>query len=156
MAVIKAIKPRIKSSMAKQAMTAIERVNTQTAEAIVKNYNRTTNGWSDRPKPIVWVGRDRLEARMDSQVWNWLDKGTRPHRIEPKKRAGLLRFRTGYVARTRPGSLDSGAGGANGPFVFSRGVNHPGTKPRKWTKKIQEIASRDYSVLMAKAMEGLA
>jgi len=69
------------------------------------------------------------------QKWNWLDLGTRPHRITAK-RARTLRFQVNYAAGTRPGSLDSYPSGSWGPTRYPRSVWHPGTKPRGWSKMI--------------------
>lgn len=67
------------------------------------------------------------------QKWTWLDEGTRPHVIRPR-RAKRLRFqRGGFRAKTSVGKFESGAGKpASGPVIFSKGVRHPGTKARGW------------------------
>jgi len=68
------------------------------------------------------------------QKWTWLDEGTRAHMIRPR-RAKRLRFRQGgFRAKTTVGKFTSGAGKpASGPFRFSLGVRHPGTKARGWS-----------------------
>lgn len=55
-----------------------------------------------------------------SPVAGWLDKGTRPHVIRPR-RVRALRF---YAPEFRGATADG--------FVFARKVNHPGTAARNY------------------------
>lgn len=48
--------------------------------------------------------------------------GTRPHRIEPRRPGGVLRFMV------------------DGRVVYARYVNHPGTKPNNWLREALRAA----------------
>ena len=72
-------------------------------------------------------------------LWKALDQtGTRPHVIKPKQDGGRLRFQTNYQPHTRPIGRFGGPGQATGDIVYSKGVNHPGFPPRKFSEKINK------------------
>lgn len=102
--------------------------------------------WKHRPKFI-----HQLTARSDlirvtskptgdnAKIYKWVDKGTKKHIIRPKKAGGVLRFRTGYFARTQPiAKANVGPGIAVGGWRSAKEVHHPGTKARKFTRKFFE------------------
>jgi len=138
---------------------------------IIKLYEETSETWEHKPK-FYCVRRPRrltrntLNVQMrfgtDDQVWNWLDQGTRPHAIYPKKVGGTLAFPSTYRAKTTPNRLRSSGGGSSGPTIFAKGVQHPGTKARRWSKLIasrgQAIVKREMeqAVFRARAGSGFA
>lgn len=112
------------------------------AESIRGDYEATTAGWRT---PVTFVVREAGVARggasiiigTESEVYGYVDKGTRPHPIRPKS-AKVLRFQTGYRPKTRPRVLRSTSGGATGPAVFAKQVQHPGTRAREFTETIAD------------------
>lgn len=77
-----------------------------------------------------------IRITTNDRIYKFVDEGTRPHIIAPRKAGGVLVFRTGYRAKTVPQYILSRAGGAFGPVRFARVVKHPGTKPRRFTQTI--------------------
>lgn len=77
-----------------------------------------------------------MEVKTDSQIFHWVDKGTKPHTIRPRpnNRRQIMRFLPDYSARTSPGTFRSNpAGGqSSGDEVFSREVHHPGIAARNF------------------------
>ena len=71
------------------------------------------------------------------KVFDYVSRGTDPHVILPVNSPRLF-FKTGYKAKTQPGSLVSGAGGSSGPTVAARAVNHPGTAPREFEEQVAD------------------
>lgn len=66
--------------------------------------------------------------------WVWLDEGTKAHDIRAKRKPRLRYRKGGFRAKTKPGSLRSGAGQkATGPWRGPAQVRHPGTAARNWT-----------------------
>lgn len=64
-------------------------------------------------------------------VFGYVDEGTEPHRIEPKKPGGRLIFNVPYQARTAPIAKENAGSGTSGnQVVSSYGVDHPGSKAR--------------------------
>jgi hypothetical protein len=121
-------------------------------EAIAKDiqfdFEQTTQTWKNEPKweRIVDIQPTHIAVLVgtDDPIFQYVDKGTRPHDIEGKKTAsnpsGRLAFMTtGFQAKTSPESLSSSYGVSAGPpLVRPQVVHHPGTKPRNFTKKIQK------------------
>lgn len=69
-------------------------------------------------------------------IWIYVDKGTKPHEIAAKN-VPLLKFQTGYSARTAPvAKYNQGTGTANGAWVTKAVVQHPGNEARKFTETI--------------------
>lgn len=108
------------------------------AALTVEGFERTTATWSKRPTFAVKITRKGFTVSTDSPIFGYVDEGTRPHRIMPKRPGGVLRFQSPFRAKTSPGSIGSGSGSTGGDTVFSRGVNHPGTKARNFTETIQK------------------
>lgn len=124
-------------------------------KGMTKDYENVTRTWEHKPRMIgdrgaqvsspqigtqirVMVGPD--PADDNSRIFGYVDKGTRPHVIRPR-RAKALAFVWGgpgsYRAKTRSGFLSSTAGGPTGSLVFRKFVRHPGTKARNFTEQIQ-------------------
>lgn len=77
-------------------------------------------------------------------LWTSLDKtGTRPHIIKPKGKGYPLRFKWGGKGSYKPKTVRGGRFRGPGKVVggkqvaFMR-VKHPGTKPRKFTERINK------------------
>jgi hypothetical protein len=122
---------------------------------VKKDYESTTATWRHKPRFVKVVSLmapgPTLLVGTDDEIYGYVEEGTRPHIILPR-RAKALRFKTGYKAKTRPGVIGSFPGGASGPVVFSQGVLHPGTKPRDFSKKIQEKREKWFRRQMEAAM----
>lgn len=117
----------------------------QTGQDIRKDFNSITNSW-DHPVDVFVEtdtrgGSFELLAGTDDKIFNWLEHGTRPHYIFPR-RAKALRFLSGFRAKTAPGRMRSGQGGSFGNVLFRAWVKHPGIKPRNWMPKIAERAEK--------------
>jgi hypothetical protein len=67
----------------------------------------------------------------DDEIFGYVDQGTKPHIITPKRPGYPLRFREGYKSKTIPGRIWSRPGGAFGNIVRAMYVMHPGTQPRR-------------------------
>jgi hypothetical protein len=69
-------------------------------------------------RPIITGGSNPLGIVMvDHPATHYVLYGTRPHKIYPKRKGGVLRFSVG------------------GQIVFARYVSHPGTKPNNFLLK---------------------
>jgi len=67
-------------------------------------------------------------------IWYFVDRGTKPHKIAAKN-VPLLKFQTGYSARTAPvAKYAQGTGQKTGAWVATQEVDHPGTEARKFTQ----------------------
>ena len=108
------------------------------AKEAVKQFKRTTKTWEGQPDFIA--ANDGEFGRIvgtESQVYDYVTHGTRPHTIRPVA-AQNLAFPTINTAKTAPNTLDSGQGGSGGPVAFAVEVRHPGNKPRNFEKLVAD------------------
>lgn len=127
------------------------------AKTVQREYKATTRTFK-RVKPDFRIKRITTgvyAAGTDDRIYNYLDKGTRPHIIRAK-RAKVLRFNSNFKSKTVPGRLNPRAGKNTGPAAFAKQVKHPGTKPRGFTRIIHERSkvrfSTNYQKAIARAM----
>jgi hypothetical protein len=124
--------------------------------AILKEYGKTVATWRRKPKFEQLIGLDKQQATVlvgtDSEIYKYVDEGTRPHRIVPR-RARYLRFQVGYRAKTVPNVIGSTAGGKFGPIVYRKAVQHPGFPGRNFTKIIQHRRKKPFRDAMLKAAQ---
>lgn len=123
---------------------------------VLKDFEATVKTWDHKPKfelAISLKGKGpQFIAGTDDEIYGYVNFGTRPHRIVPK-RAKVLRFRGTYSAKTTPGVIGSKSGGSSGDVVFSKGVNHPGTKARNFDKQIGKKWEKSFRGEMHDAMK---
>lgn len=125
------------------------------AKGVEKDYKATVATWKTPVEfeTIISLRGSRAEFLVgtNSKIYQYVDEGTKPHVILPK-RAKMLRFQTGYRAKTTPNVIGSTQGGANGSIVYSKGVMHPGTKARNFSKLINDKHEKRFKDEMHKAM----
>ena len=127
-----------------------------------KDFEKTVKAWSRKPKfeKIVSVDPDvEVLVGTDNKVYGYVNDGTRPHLIFPKK-AKALSFRWGgkgsYRPKTKPRFIGSVPGGPTGPKVVRPYVQHPGTKAREFDKTIEKKWRSAFKRRMEKAMRSAA
>lgn len=108
------------------------------AAAALKDLEGAVRTWKHKPGFKITRDTDSTSVGTDDKIFGYVDGGTKPHTIRPKKKR--LKFQGGFTAKSRPGSLSSGAGGKSGGFVFAKVVHHPGTKARHFSKLVNERA----------------
>ena len=152
--VFKQIKPKKLTQYAfrLEALNALRK----TARGMKKEFEKTVSTWSKKPdfkteisftrknEPSVLVG-------TDNEIYGYVNDGTEPHPIFPV-RAQMLRFQSGYKAKTSPKIIGSKAGGPFGEFVFRSYVEHPGTEPRDFDIEIQKMWQPRFKREMEKAL----
>jgi len=124
-----------------------------------EDYGAITKTWKHKPKIEVVVDLagpgPTLLVGTDDEIYGYVDEGTRAHVIVPR-RAKVLKFKSGYVAKTAPGVIGSTSGGPTGGDVYSAGVIHPGTKAREFEKTIKEKRESWFKKQMEAAMREAA
>lgn len=146
---------------------AMRRVVSNTMTAIAKDikvdYDVTTQTWEHRPDvEITGSGPDERQIKVKSDIYAMLEAGTRPHMIKPKKmvtdkrtgkrRRVRLHFTTPFQSKTLPNRIMSRGGDSGDKDVYARGVRHPGTKPRNWSKVIAAKWRKEAPQVMARAI----
>lgn len=125
----------------------------EVGKAHVASRRQVVANWSSTTKPRfsykvgVNVGRITLQVNVQEKAlpfWRFVDRGTRRHVIKAKNPSGRLRFRTGGFAKTQPNPPRFGSGRRpNGPWRAPEQVNHPGTKARHFSRKINKDLKKD-------------
>lgn len=96
----------------------------------------------------------------NKQIWNWVSRGTRPHKIRPKN-APALAFMYGGPGVPPPKTrTPRGAGGTFGgagvaKMVFAQEVDHPGGKPRHFEEQIAEEYAPQFKHLIRVTLDKL-
>lgn len=111
--------------------------------SMLKDYEKTVRTWehevdfkgevNDKPATIS------VSVSTDDPIYGYVDKGTKPHIIRPKKtnKSGRLFFQSKYKSKTTPRIINSHKGGSSGDTVVAKAVHHPGTEAREFTHTIQ-------------------
>lgn len=152
---------QIKPAKLKVDKVRLEILNALRAEGkeIIDDYNQTVQTWRNKPtfeQAISLSGGDATVLVTpdgpNRQQFEYVDKGTRPHIIRPR-RATVLRFKGAYRAKTQPGVIGSGPGGASGADVYRQFVNHPGTEARRFSEIIEQRRRKRFQAAMVDAMQ---
>lgn len=117
-----------------------------TGKVIKKDFTETTRFWKTKVKFTVDFAitpEPFLEVWTDNEIYGYVNFGTDPHDIwagiyTGKSNKKVLKFQTGYKAKTAKGRKQSRPGGPSGPFIMRPYVSHPGTDPRDFDEDIQE------------------
>src|SRR5690554_2536857 len=109
---LRAITPtRLLSS--KDYRLALEKAAQKTARLVERDLEATTRTWKHKPDFDVVTteieGDLTITAGTDDKRYGWIDAGTDPYTIRPK-RSKYLRFRVGGLPKTRTGIIGSSAG----------------------------------------------
>ena len=136
---------------------AIDSEITAIANDILLDYELTTATWKRNVKfeKEINVSRDKQEILVgtDDEIYGYVDFGTKPHPIRPKRPGGRLAFPSEFVPKSQPGQMVSSKGYSGGETLFAKEVNHPGTKARKFSKNIQKKWKPLFEKRMNKAMK---
>ena len=134
---------------------------------ILKDYQAIVRTWEHKPEFKVstsvaaQTGGVLLEVWTDSkteegQIFKFVDEGTKPHEIWPKRQGGVLAFASAFTPKTRPRTLSSGAGKRGPVDTFRPYVQHPGTEAREYTETIEQKWQKPFAKDMQDAMNKAA
>lgn len=154
-AYLKQLEPRIRQG----AIEAGRKTAREQAEAL----NQVTKTWENKVVFRVQEKQERgvtkfqivAEGSEDAlRIFGYVDKGTKPHRIEPKTAEGVLSFWTRFEPRTAPvAKADVGSGRSWGEIVWVRGVDHPGSEAREFTEYAMLEAGEAYEQRVEELLE---
>ncbi len=145
---------RILMETNRQVLQAVRQELFFTGEDLMDKARDATSDWKHKPR---WQKRMVVTPSMinvtitptgrHATIFNYVDQGTKgPYRIpkfiRPETQTAkpiLLKFRTGYNARTAPiAKHHQGSGRATGSWVSKRQVLHPGIRARKFLTTFSE------------------
>ncbi len=140
MIVFKSIKPAtpFRSSIFREEIKATA---AKVEKEILKDFQKTTATWEHKVKfnAEVKAGGEASGVGVDvttkDKVYRFVEGGTKKHLIKAKRK-GILAFKTGGRAKTKPRVISSTAGRGGNKQAFAKVVHHPGTKAREFSKTI--------------------
>ena len=129
-----------------QLDTIVKRIVAEEVVEVRTDYEKTTRSWDHKPIFVIQWNKDRTGATVgtDSDIFGWVEQGTKPHIIRPKGNYPL-RFMTGFRPKTRVMSINSYPGSKGTTPVAARVVRRPGTKARKFTPVILRAHKRMFA-----------
>jgi hypothetical protein len=129
---------------------AIDQGLDQSAQQVHIDLARPTNTWKTQVKFTVKKIAEGREISTANEIYGYVSGGTRPHIIRAKNGRALAFGPSS--AKTRPGSLESGAGSRGATDTFRQQVQHPGTDPRDFDKQAAELARAEFPKRMQQAV----
>lgn len=118
------------------------------------DFEKTTKTWETPVSFGITKHLKGWKVETKSEIYKFVDKGTRAHVIRPKRAGGVLAFKGQYSAKTSPGVIGSRAGGAKGNTVVTKEVHHPGTRARNFTQIIYRKWQKQVPRRVQKAIKG--
>lgn len=141
---------------AAEYVAVMQRAAQKSANAAKRDLQTTTRTWQHKPPFDVVVAQTEREytvaAGTDDAIYGYVDGGTRPHIIRPR-RSRYLRFRVGGRPKTRVGVIGSFPGAPGTDWRSAYFVLHPGTGARRFTTT---IARRRQKSLEQDIRQGIA
>jgi hypothetical protein len=134
---------------ARRLPDAIEAGFAEITVASIGLYEKTTRTWKHRPKFYPKRTARGVTINTDSEIYGWVDEGTKPHIIRAKN-APFLVFRYPYKAATKPRVIASYKTSYGKNWARKFEVHHPGTKPRKFTDEISKRMQKRAAGIMRK------
>lgn len=138
----------------KNVERAVKNALKNTAKNVEVDFKTVTQTWNHKPAfdttDISNSNQIGVEVSTSDEIFGYVEEGTKPHIITPKRGKVLFIPGVNYRAKTRPRVIGSNKGGRDNTFVFTRLVQHPGTKARefsdtiarKWEKELPDIVQR--------------
>jgi len=114
-----------------------EKLLDEVAQAIQKDYEKTTGTWTNKPKFKIHKKTALRFIGTSDKIYRFVDEGTRGHFI-PLRRAKSLVFHSGYKAKSVRRFIGSEHGGSFGPLWGSKGHYVKGIESREFTEAIAE------------------
>lgn len=107
---------------------AIDRARGLAEAAAVSEALTFSRRWKHKPQwRVERHGADQSDVVTDDEIFAYQDQGTRPHVIVPSKKRALF-----WPSASHP----------------VKRVNHPGTKPQRYSEKLAAIMQKQYERVM--------
>ena len=134
---------------------AIEKQLRKEGKIVVRLYKKTVRTWKRKPK--FKVERPRMTnigmatfIYTTSDIYRYVDLGTRPRTIKPK-RGKFLSFKVGGKAKTRKKVIGSSRGAPGTQWVRTKKVRRHRITPRRFSFEIKKRRQPKFSANMRKA-----
>lgn len=152
----------------KEMRAAVREASAEAVDAEIDTLNEGVKRWDNK---IVFRRQERIVGLLSSEVlqstwaegdpkaleiFGYVDLGTEPHLIFPKKAGGMLAFNTPYSAMTAPiANFNAGTGKSGSNRVYSKGVLHPGTEARDFIAFAMLSADESFQTILQEKIDRL-
>lgn len=101
-------------------------------DMVADDFKKTYATWNHKPRFLKLKIKPYVrEISTNDQIYNWVNKGTRPHIIVPT-RGKVLAFPKSSRPKTRVRYIASYSGSKSKGKRYAKVVHHPGTKAREF------------------------
>ena len=125
-------------------------INAAAKPDVLDAFKDIVANWEHKPKFIAKtvVTRNSIELQVrvagkNAKIWNYVSRGTRPHKIsaKPGKRLAFMWGGPGsYQPKTSPGPYWGGPGTVRGgSLTRPQTVDHPGNEPRLFEEEVARV-----------------
>lgn len=134
-------------------INAVENALDGAALSAKADFGVTTQTW--KHKPTFTIARERLLRTISTidPIYGYVNDGTNPHEIRPKKPDGILAFGTPFTPKTVPHIIASGQGGRGSKLVYTTLVHHPGNDGREFDKEIRAKWEKELPKILQRAID---
>lgn len=124
------------------------------------DFESTVDTWRNKPtfqpgtaNPVVHGDVAVVETYVEEDIYSWISKGTKPHKIVPVNAPKLI-FPGTFSPKTIPGVILANPGFSGPPMEYrgEEGVWHPGIEPRQFDKQIKDRELKNAKNIMVLAM----
>jgi hypothetical protein len=147
---VKAIMPRRRIPSGFKMKQALHKSFKETEKVARDGLDKFTQTWNKQPKWETKIGKDYIRIKTRDKRVKWIDEGTKPYKIRPKRRNGRLKFFMGGKPKTIPGRSVAVKGSKGKMFVVAKEVNHPGIRPRHALRIIVDKAEKQFRRTMTR------
>lgn len=151
-------------SVDKDIQRELRQVVQNTSQELKDYLTEVTASWEHKVtfRRVMVVNATLIKAGVQAvgknkAIFGYVDRGTGKYgpkgvsyKIKPVA-APLLRFKSGYDARSRPAAgaggmprANVGSGKATGTWVATKEVTHPGIRPRKFAESFEKQLQPDF------------
>lgn len=109
---------------------------------VEKDIEAHTSSWQTSVVIEFDSSEGNRKVIVPTKIFRWVDHGTKPHVIVPKRKKALS-FKAGGRRKTTPGSIASGSGSSGSNRVTVKQVMHPGSKGSKFSDTIKKKYDRE-------------
>lgn len=137
--------------IAKQIERETKKALKEEQRETIKDLKRATSKWKTPAEFTVEKEDEGATIVTEDDRYIWVDEGTAPHTIVPKKNK-FLKFRPGDRVRNEIARRQS-TQTSKDVAVYTKTVHHPGIKPRNFTETVMRKREKKFTSAIEDAVE---
>lgn len=118
---------------------------------LIRELKSETSKWKKPAEYEAVETDDGATIVTDDDRVTWIDEGTAPHSITPKRHR-FLKFRPGDHVRNEIARRQASVASQD-VAVYAKTIHHPGIKPRNFIEKVMQRQEKDVMSAIEDAVE---